>query len=423
VSTWAQTAGPVDARRWPDVVRVPERPFRAAIARRLFTSAMAKLPLRVEMADGTLLGCDPTGPLLRVRHPDALYARIGDGALIGFGEAYLAGDWDSPDLVGVLEVLARDVAGLVPRPLQALRRLGTLRQPRTFENTRAGARRNISQHYDLSNDLFALFLDETMTYSAAIFPSDVEGRPLVDLDAADGGMARAQRRKVDRLLDIAKVGPGTRLLEIGTGWGELALRAAALGARVTTITLSEEQAALARDRIRDAGLADRVDVQLRDYRDVTGEFDAVVSVEMIEAVGADYWETYFQTVDGLLAPGGRFALQAITMPHDRMRATRRTWTFIHKYVFPGGSLPSAEAIVGIAHRKTALRMRDDLTFGAHYAETLALWRARFESRAVDVARLGFDATFARMWEFYLAWSEAGFRSGYLDVHQMLLEKS
>lgn len=420
MSTWAQAAGlpPVDATRWPDVVRVPERPFRAAIARRIFTRAMSRLPLRVEMADGAVLGSDPNGPLLRVHHPAALYARIGDGALIGFGEAYLAGDWDTPDLVGVLEVLANDVADLVPRPLQALRRLGTLRQPKSFENTRSGARRNIAQHYDLSNELFALFLDETMTYSSALFRS--EGNEIVaDFEV----LAAAQRRKVDRLLDIAKVGPGTRLLEIGTGWGELALRAASLGAEVVTITLSEEQATLARERIAAAGLTDRVDVQLCDYRDVKGTFDAVVSVEMIEAVGADYWETYFRTVDGLLAPGGRFALQAITMPHDRMVATRRTWTFIHKYVFPGGALPSAQAIAEVASDHTALHITDDLSFGAHYAETLAIWRERFESRAPEVGELGFDATFHRMWDFYLAWSEAGFRSGYLDVHQMLLEKA
>jgi cyclopropane-fatty-acyl-phospholipid synthase len=221
---------------------------------------------------------------------------------------------------------------------------------------------------------------------------------------------------------VVGVAPGTRLLEIGTGWGELAIRAAALGAEVVTITLSQEQAALARLRLEGLGLADRVEVQLCDYRDVKGEFDAVISVEMIEAVGADYWETYFETVQRLLVPGGRFALQAITMPHDRMRATRRTWTFIHKYVFPGGSLPSAEAIVSVAGDAAGLRMRDDLAFGAHYAETLRLWRERFEAQAEEVADLGFDATFHRMWRFYLAWSEAGFRSGYLDVHQMLLEK-
>ena len=422
MSTWAQTAGlpPIDAGRWPDVVRVPRRPFRAAIARRLFVRAMSRLPLRVEMADGSVLGSDPNGPLLVVHDPAALYARVGDGALIGFGEAYLAGNWDSPQLVEVLEVLASHVARLVPRPLQMLRRLGTLRQPTSFANTRSGARRNIAQHYDLSNDLFALFLDRTMTYSSGLFPQD----PLVHHDSrrADD-LEAAQRRKIDRLLDEAHVGLGTRLLEIGTGWGELAIRAASLGARVTTITLSEEQAVLARLRLASLGLADRVDVQLRDYREVEGQFDAVVSVEMLEAVGAEYWETYFRTVDALLVPGGRFALQTITMPHDRMRATRRTWTFIHKYVFPGGSLPSPEIINRIVARKTDLIVRDDLSFGRHYAATLAIWRERFEARADEVAELGFDATFHRMWRFYLAWSEAGFRSGYLDVHQMLMEKA
>ena len=233
-----------------------------------------------------------------------------------------------------------------------------VRQPRSQHNSRAQARRNIAEHYDLSNDLFAEFLDETMTYSSALFDT---------LPASSADLPSAQRRKIDRLLDTARVGPGSRVLEIGTGWGELCLRAAARGAHVRSITLSAEQQRLARQRVAAAGLSDRVDIDLCDYRDVDGRYDAVLSVEMIEAVGYRFWPTYFQTLDRLVMPGGRVAIQAITMPHDRMLATRNTYTWIQKYIFPGGLLPSTEAIIGdhrtahpVAHRghvlaATALR--------------------------------------------------------------------
>jgi cyclopropane-fatty-acyl-phospholipid synthase len=284
------------------------------------------------------------------------------------------------------------------------------RRPERQRNTRDGARENIHRHYDLSNDLFELFLDRTMTYSSALFGG---------LPAGEEDLAAAQHRKIDRLLDLACVGGGTRLLEIGTGWGELALRAAARGARVRTVTLSREQRDLARRRVAEAGLADRVEVELRDYRDIGGSFDAIVSVEMIEAVGAEYWPAYFAALRDALAPGGRVALQAITMGHDRMLRTASTHTWISKYVFPGGLIPSREAIERHA-REAGLRVAQDHGFGAHYAETLRLWRERFVRGADVVAALGFDRTFRRMWEFYLGYSEAGFRSRYLDVRQILL---
>ncbi|WP_418952904.1 class I SAM-dependent methyltransferase [Streptomyces luridiscabiei] len=227
---------------------------------------------------------------------------------------------------------------------------------------------------------------------------------------------------VDLLLDAAGVGEGTRLLEIGTGWGELAVRAAARGARVVSVTLSAEQRQLARTRIREAGFEDRAEVRLCDYRQVTGEYDAIVSVEMIEAVGEEFWPVYFRTLDRLLAPGGRVALQAITMPDDRLRASRSTYTWIHKYIFPGGLLPSTEAIERVTTEHTRLRTVQRIGYGAHYAETLRLWRERFTERSAEVDALGFDAVFRRMWTFYLAYSEAGFRSGYLDVQQLLLTR-
>ncbi|PRH81016.1 hypothetical protein C6N75_01075, partial [Streptomyces solincola] len=266
------------------------------------------------------------------------------------------------------------------------------------------------RHYDLSNELFEEFLDPTMTYSSAVFGS---------LPARPEELPAAQTRKIDRLLDLAGVGEGTRLLEIGTGWGELALRAAARGAHVTTITLSTEQRDLALRRIADAGHADRVDVRLCDYREVEGAYDAVVSVEMIEAVGAEFWPAYFATLRDRLAPGGTVALQAITMPHERMLNTSRTHTWISKYVFPGGLIPSREAVVREAAR-AGLKVTADHGYGEHYAETLRLWRERFAERAAEVRQLGFDTVFQRMWELYLAYSEAGFRARYLDVRQIRL---
>ncbi|SDQ69074.1 cyclopropane-fatty-acyl-phospholipid synthase [Streptomyces sp. KS_16] len=272
---------------------------RTDATRLLVQRALAALPLRAALGDAPVTGAE--GPLLRVHEPDAFFRRIGADGLIGFGESYMAGEWDTDELVGVLTVLASHLTSLVPRPLQRLRGAWAHRRPRAQRNTPEGARENIHRHYDLSNDLFALFLDRTMTYSSALFPR----RPAVWSD-----LTGAQHRKIDRLLDLAGVGEDTRLLEIGTGWGELALRAAARGARVVTVTLSHEQRALALARIAQAGYADRVSVELCDYRQATGVHDAVVSVEMIEAVGEDYWPVYFETLERLLAPGGRIALRA-----------------------------------------------------------------------------------------------------------------
>ena len=403
---------PADAARWPDIVTVP-RPSRprdtvtAALVRR----ALRGLPLRARLAGSGDVGLG--GPLLQVHDPAAFHARIGTGGLVGFGESYMAGEWDAPDLVAALTVLAAHAADLIPAPLQRLRGLWAPRHPHEERNTPDGSRANISRHYDLSNDLFALFLDDTLSYSSAVFRGFPASRDL---------LAAAQHRKIDRLLDLADVGEGTRLLEIGTGWGELALRAAARGARVTSLTLSAEQRSLALERVRAAGLEDRVSIELCDYREAAGEYDAVVSVEMIEAVGAEFWPVYFRTLDARLAPGGRVALQAITMPHERMLASRDTFTWIHKYVFPGGLIPSTEAIEQTVRDRTALRLARRDAFGAHYAETLRLWRERFTERADEVAALGFDETFRRLWTFYLAYSEAGFRAGYLDVQQYLFTK-
>ncbi|WP_370616666.1 class I SAM-dependent methyltransferase [Mumia qirimensis] len=412
----------VDPDRWPHVASVPRGRVRAAAARAVVASAVRRLPLRVQWPDGSFTGAGGAAdPVLRLVRADDFHARLGARGLIGFGESYMAGDWEADDLTAVLTVLAAHASTLVSPRLQRLRRVAVPRRARGDANTRDGSRSNISHHYDLSNELFAVFLDPTMSYSAALFAAEPEGAAAGTSGVSDEPFAEAQRRKVARVLDLAGTGPGTRLLEIGTGWGELALQAADRGADVTTITLSHEQAALARARLRAAGHGERVQVLLQDYRDTEGSYDAIASVEMIEAVGAEHWDEYFATLSRLLAPGGRVGLQAITMPHDRMLASLDTDTWVLNYIFPGGAIPSKETI---AERTTAAGMRvaSELSMGAHYAETLRRWRERFEARADVVAELGFDAVFRRMWSFYLAYSEAGFRSGYLDVVQYGLEK-
>jgi cyclopropane-fatty-acyl-phospholipid synthase len=402
----------VESGRWPALARVPRGPLGAAsgaIADRLLRRAVARLPVRLVYPDGTVVGAaDPTLPTMVLHRPDALARRLGRYGLIGFGESYMAGDWNSDDLVGLLTSFATSVTDLVPPALQRFRQLAMVRAPASQHNSPEQARRNISEHYDMSNDLFAEFLDDTMTYSSALFD---------EVSATHENLPAAQRRKIDRLLDAAHVGPGSRVLEIGTGWGELCLCAAQRGAQVRSVTLSAEQQRLAQARVAAAGLSGRVDIELLDYRAVAGRYDAVVSVEMIEAVGYRFWPAYFRALDRLVLPGGRVAIQAITMPHDRMLATRNTYTWIQKYIFPGGLLPSTETIIGITERHTQLRTVDMLSLRPHYAETLRLWRERFTERRDAVAALGFDDVFRRMWELYLAYSEAGFRSGYLDVYQ------
>lgn len=405
---------PVDADRWPDVATVPSSGLRAAVADRLFDDVARRLDVRVELPGGRTTGAGgPDAPVLVLHRPHDFARRIGASGLIGFGESYMAGDWDAPDLAGVLTVFAGQMASLVPVRLQAFRRLAVKALPSAHLGSQANSRRNVSAHYDLSNAMFEQFLDPSMTYSSALFDPDQ--------DPADpaGALASGQARKIERLLDVAGVVHGSSVLEIGTGWGELALRAARRGARVRTVTLSVEQAALARERISAAGLQDRVEVEVCDYRDVRGYYDAVVSVEMVEAVGHAYWADYFRVLSERTAPRGRAVLQAITMPHDRMLATRDTFTWIQKYIFPGGFLPSTESITSDA-RRAGLVVHERLAFGRHYARTLQIWRERFEANAEAFAAAGFDEVFRRMWSLYLAYSEAGFASGYLDVQQVVL---
>jgi cyclopropane-fatty-acyl-phospholipid synthase len=408
----ASRPGPPATGAQPSIPAVPGGAVgltRGLVARALLRYATARLPIRIQAPDGSISGGGGAGsPVLAVSNEENFYRRLGSGTA-GLAEAYMAGDWDSDDLPGLFTVLAENITTIVPAPLQALRRWYIPRQPPADHATIEGARRNIERHYDLSDDLFALFLGPSMTYSSALFaPGDT--------------LTGAQHRKIDTLLDRTGTGPGTTVLEIGTGWGELAIRAAGRGARVTTLTISPSQHAAARRRAKAAGAADRVDVQLRDYRQASGCYDVILSVEMIEAVGERYWPAYFTTIDKLLAPGGRAGLQAITMPHDRMLATRGGHTWIHQYIFPGGQIPSIQAVDDVLRTRTRLRVTADYPMGQHYARTLAAWRNRFQAATVQVSQLGFGPTFQRMWNLYLAYSEAGFRAGYLDVHQLVLER-
>ncbi|MEU5695616.1 cyclopropane-fatty-acyl-phospholipid synthase family protein [Actinosynnema sp. NPDC020468] len=398
---------------WPGLSTPPRSPLRARIAESLFRNAVRNLPVRVELPGGRSWGAGgPDAPVMRLHRPDAFFHRLGKDAKIGFGEAYMVGDWTTTALADLLTAFAAKLTTLIPPRLQTLRRWVERRHPESDSNDVRNSRQNIHRHYDLSNDLFTVFLDETMTYSSAWF----------DGHDPRGALVEGQLRKIDGVLDYAGVRSGSRVLEIGTGWGALAIRAAQRGASVTSLTLSAEQKALAEQRARDAGVSERVDVHLRDYREETGRYDAVVSVEMIEAVGAEYWGEYFAMVDRSLVPGGRFGLQAITMPHDRMLASAASYTWIHKYIFPGGLIPSVRSIEESVREHTGMRIEASRGFGHDYAETLRQWRETFLARWDEVKALGFDETFRRMWEFYLAYSEAGFRVDYLGVRQFGMVK-
>jgi cyclopropane-fatty-acyl-phospholipid synthase len=400
-----------EAREW-----VPEpvvAPTRARIARALFLRAARSLPagsLTVVLPDGSAaVAGRPGSPTLTVHRGD-FFHRLGADGRIGFGEAYMAGDWSADDLAGALSAFAASLGRLAPRPFRRIGRMLDRRLPAHEENTLAGAARNIARHYDLSNELFALFLDETMTYSCAIFePGDT--------------LETAQRRKYETLAELADVGPGHHVLEIGTGWGGMAIHLAATrGCRVTSATISNAQAALARERIAAAGLGDLVEVILCDYREIPEAYDRIVSVEMFEAVGERYWPAFFASCDRYLRPGGAMAMQTITMPHPRYRATRRTYGWVHKYIFPGGLIPSEEALDLAVRSGSGLRVEATSEIGQFYPATLRMWRERFLARADEVAALGFDVTFRRMWEFYLAYCEAGFRTGALGDVQLRLAR-
>jgi cyclopropane-fatty-acyl-phospholipid synthase len=371
--------------------------------------------LTVELPDGfrrTYHGT-ASGPQAEIRVNDwrALW-QIMVGGELGVGEAYMDGHWSSPDLVAALTVgaLNRESIGVTRGWLRVPASIPRVIAHRARRNTKANARRNISAHYDLGNDFYRLFLDETLTYSSAVFASPQQS------------LADAQRNKYRIMAERAGLSQGMRVLEIGTGWGGFALYAAGeLGCHVTTITISKAQHELAAARVREAGLSDRIRVQLRDYRDVQGTFDAVVSIEMLEAVGAEYYADYFGAIDRALVPGGRASIQSICFPDLAYERQRRGANWIQTYIFPGGLLPSLAEIERSLHG-TRLLLVDSQDIAKHYVSTLATWREQFVMRGDDVRAMGFDERFMRKWEYYLALSQAGFATGLVQDQQFVLEK-
>jgi cyclopropane-fatty-acyl-phospholipid synthase len=331
---------------------------------------------------------------------------------IGFGESYMAGRWDTPDLAELLTLFAENTNALekaiygrwfgwVADRIRHLLRSNRKRQ----------AKRNIAAHYDLGNAFYELWLDGTMSYSSGLFEGD-DQRILLD----------AQTAKYERICKVLGLKAGDRVLEIGCGWGGFAEHAASTrGCRVHGITLSREQLGYARERMRTKDLESLVTLELRDYRDVRGEFDAIVSIEMFEAVGEPYWPTYFTAVRDLLRRGGRAVIQTITIAESRFDRYRRGTDFIQQYIFPGGMLPSRDAFRDNASRR-GLLIGEAFTFGRDYAKTLKQWRQRFNRRVGELNALGFDERFVRMWNFYLAYCEAGFRTGTIDVMQVELKR-
>jgi cyclopropane-fatty-acyl-phospholipid synthase len=353
------------------------------------------------------------GPEARLIVKDFRFlSRVLSAGDIGFGEGFIAGEWDTPDLPALLEAFTANLDRL--RQLldgDPLARLLNLAAHLLHRNSRTGAKRNILAHYDLGNAFYSRWLDPSMTYSSARFE-----RP-------GQSLSEAQRNKYASLARQIDLGPGNHVLEIGCGWGGFAEFAAReVGAKVTGITISPAQHDFASKRLFEAGLAERAKIRLVDYRDVAGQFDRVASIEMFEAVGEAYWPTYFGKIRDVLTPGGRAGLQIITIRDELFAHYRSRADFIQKYVFPGGMLPS-ETRLKEETARAGLEWRDIVRFGQNYADTLAEWARRFESAWEEIRGLGFDERFRRLWRFYLGYCEAGFRTERTNVVQLSLTKS
>jgi cyclopropane-fatty-acyl-phospholipid synthase len=332
---------------------------------------------------------------------------------MALAETWMEGLWNTDDLSALLRILARNKSemGRIARGASRLLSAMDHAAHRLRANTRENAKANIQAHYDLSNALYETFLDPTLTYSSALFQDRTEN------------LETAQLRKIDRLIDQLAPGASDHVLEIGGGWGACAIRLAQrTGCRVTSLTLSTEQACEARRRVGNAGLSDRVEIRLQDYRDVTETFDHVVSVEMIEAVGHEFLPEFFACVNRSLRPGGRFALQAITLTDARYKDYLKSSDFIRKHIFPGGHLPCPSLLSHLSAGQDGWTLISELEFGTDYAETLRRWRDTFLQRLPRVRELGFDEVFIRKWLYYLAYCEAGFDTGLIHVRQQTYQK-
>ena len=363
--------------------------------------------LEIRLPDGArfLFGEGEPGVTMQV-NDEAVFARVLAKGDIGLAEAYLDGEWDSPDVTALLALLARNRDALRDAVYGSWRQLLAARLRHWFNrNSRAGSKRNIMAHYDLGNDFYRLWLDPSMSYSSALFDG-----------TSDQPLQAAQDAKYRRILSRLAAEPGQRVLEIGCGWGGFAEMATHDGLAVTGLTLSPAQLAWARQRVPSA------DLRLQDYRETTERFDHVVSIEMFEAVGERWWPTYFRTVANALKPEGRAVIQSITIRDDLFATYRRGTDFIQQYIFPGGMLPSRAEFRAQAARQ-GLVVRDEYAFGVDYARTLALWRDAFDAKWPQIAALGFDEPFRRLWRLYLSYCEAGFLAGNIDVVQFELARA
>lgn len=349
---------------------------------------------------------------LTIHEPRFFRQAVLEGTL-GIAESYLRGDWDCDHLTNLFRIFARQ------RAFSSRFNRGWARAAHLFQkmghwlrrNSRIGSRQNIAAHYDLGNDFYQLWLDETLAYSSAVFPTP------------ETSLADASVEKFDRLCRQLALQPDDHLLEIGTGWGGFALHAAQnYGCRVTTTTISQAQHALAAERFARAGLQDRIELLQTDYRDLRGEYDKLVSIEMIEAVGHEYFDDYFRQCGQLLRPHGSFAIQAIVMPERDYDQYLGSVDFIQKYIFPGGCLPSVSAMLDSVGRTSDLQLVESADFGPHYAETLRRWRRAFHQRLDDVRALGYDERFIRMWDYYLCYCEAAFDERAVGVVQLVFDK-
>ncbi len=368
--------------------------------------------LKLECPDGKLLKFgneDPTVTLsLNSWEPFLAAIRSGD---IGFAESYLQGEWQTDNLAKLIELFIHNRNALESAIYGSWWGSLLYRVKHLFNrNSRSGSRRNIHAHYDIGNSFYTLWLDPSMTYSSALF-----AQPEFTLQ-------QAQHAKYERIFSEINVGAGSRVLEIGCGWGGFAELAANKGAHVTGLTLSTEQLAFAEKRLHDAGVSERIELRLQDYRDTDGEFDGVASIEMFEAVGEEYWDSYFACIAKNLKTGGRACVQTITIADDLFDRYRKGTDFIQQYIFPGGMLPSPSIFRAHAQRH-GLSVANELAFGLDYARTLRLWDQAFEEALPAVQAQGFDERFIRTWKFYLAYCEAGFRAGSIDLFQFTLQKN
>ncbi|WPJ94538.1 cyclopropane-fatty-acyl-phospholipid synthase family protein [Coraliomargarita algicola] len=340
------------------------------------------------------------------------FRQVLSGGSVALGEAYVDGLWTTNDLSQLLKLLARNQrqVGRLGQGFSLLARQLNHWYHLARKNTLKQSRENIQAHYDLSNQFYASFLDPTMTYSSACFARRSDT------------LEQAQLSKIDRMLDLAAVGAGDSILEIGSGWGALAKRAAERGCHVTTITLSEEQLAYAQQLFTASGVSGQIDIQLKDYRNLVGQFDAVISCEMIEAVGKQYLPSYFETIRDCLKPGAKAVLQAITISDDRYAQYCRSCDWIQKHIFPGGHLPSPSAIREHVEQAGELQITQMHAFGSDYAETLRRWADAFNRQQETVRFLGFDEAFCRKWNYYFSYCEAGFDTDLIDVQHVVIEK-